>query len=105
MSETLQNEEALGLSIDMIDADRLGQWAANIQTYGSNISEWGSRLFVVNELQRLSGAIASAVRDIGTLRTEVEKLKAERHAFLVDLAEMNKRGVYRDAWKEDDANG
>lgn len=78
MSDTLQNDEALGLSIDMLDADRLGQWAANIQTYGSNISEWGSRLFVVNELQRLSGAIASAVRDIGTLRAEVEKLKAER---------------------------
>lgn len=70
---TIQPDD-LGLSIDMLDSDRLGQWAAN----GSNISEWASKGWLINELQRLSGAIGVAVKDIGSLRAQVAALRAEK---------------------------
>ena len=62
------DDNPIGLSVDMLDADRLAQWAINIDRYGSNLAEWTDRRWLVNELQRLSKAVADVVRDVGVLR-------------------------------------
>lgn len=66
--------EDIGLSIDMIDADRLRAWGRNIVQHGDRITEWGSTHFVSQECQRLADAIAEAVTDIGQLRAEITRL-------------------------------
>lgn len=58
----------LGLSIDMLDADRLRLWADRISEYGRDITQWGSPAFVVEQLRRIATGIEQAVRDIGVLR-------------------------------------
>lgn len=64
--------ELLGLSIDMLDADRLRIWAEKIETHGADISHWSSPVFVVKELRRMADGICAAVKDIGTLRATGE---------------------------------
>lgn len=64
----LIDAEGLGLSIDMMDADRLRDWARLLLEHGPNISYWGDRMFVVSKLQTIATGIEKAVRDIGTLR-------------------------------------
>lgn len=63
----MRNDD-IGLSIDMIDADRLRLWADKIRTYGPNITEWGQSRFVADELERIADCVAQAVCDIGILR-------------------------------------
>lgn len=58
----------LGLSIDMLDADRLRGWADKIEQYGANISYWSDPAFVVAWLRAFAGRLDEAVRDIGNLR-------------------------------------
>jgi hypothetical protein len=58
----------LGLSIDMLDADRLRQYAQNLLTYGPDITHWASVPHVVSKLQTIATGIEKAVRDIGQLR-------------------------------------
>jgi hypothetical protein len=60
--------DAVGLSLDMIDADRLRLWANRLEEYGPNITEWGSVEFVVQNMRQIANGIETAVRDIGTLR-------------------------------------
>lgn len=59
----------LGLSIDMLDADRLLKWAENIESCGPDITRWGSTVSIAQKCRELSANIAQAVRDIGALRS------------------------------------
>lgn len=61
--------DALGLSVDMLDVDRLRVWATNVETYGSELSQWGSPGFVVAWIRGLADRLETTVRDIGVLRT------------------------------------
>ena len=67
-----EGPDALGLSIDMLDADRLRQYAQNLLTYGPDITHWASLPHVVSKLQTLATCIEKAVRDIGVLRAKVK---------------------------------
>ncbi len=61
-------DDDLGLSIDMLDADRLREWARLILIHGNDIGHWGSVPHVANKLQLIATGIEKAVRDIGILR-------------------------------------
>lgn len=50
------------------DANRLRQWAEKLETYGPNISEWGDRRFVIEQLRAVAGRIEATVAEVGTLR-------------------------------------
>lgn len=58
----------LGLSIDMLDVDRLRDWARLILLYGPDISNWGGTAFVASKMQIMATGMEKAIRDIGTLR-------------------------------------
>jgi hypothetical protein len=58
----------LGLALTMLDSDRLRQWAEKLDTYGSDISHWADRRFVIEQLQAVAGRIEDTVREVGRLR-------------------------------------
>lgn len=58
----------LGLSIDMLDVDRLRSWANLIDIHGNDISHWSQRQFVIDWLKEFAGRLETAVREIGELR-------------------------------------
>lgn len=60
----------LGLSIDMLDVDRLRDWARLLLEHGADISHWGSVPFVVGKMQIMATEMEKAIRDIGVLRAE-----------------------------------
>lgn len=62
--------EDCGLSIDMLDADRLRAWADKVEAHGADISHWASCAFVVAELRRIADGVSRAVDDIGSLRKQ-----------------------------------
>ena len=57
-----------GLSVDMLDVDRLRDWARLLLVHGPDIGHWGSVPFVVSKMQTLATDLEKAIRDIGTLR-------------------------------------
>src|SRR5690349_20613775 len=63
-----EQADDLGLSIDMLDVDRLRDWANNLLVYGPDISQWCDRVFVASKMQQMATGIEKAVRDIGVLR-------------------------------------
>ena len=63
-----QTSDDLGLSIDMLDVDRLKMWADRIETYGDRITEWGSPQFVAEKMRDIASRMEEAIRDIGKLR-------------------------------------
>lgn len=71
----------LGLSVCMLDVDRLRNWARNIAVHGADISRWGSVEFVQGRMERIADGLDEAVRDIGTLRAALTA-SAEREAAL-----------------------
>jgi hypothetical protein len=58
----------LGLALTMLDSDRLRTWAEKLETHGSDISQWASRAFVVEQLRAVAGRIEATVHEVGTLR-------------------------------------
>ena len=54
---TLAENDDLGLSIDMLDVDRLREWARLILVHGADISHWGSVPFVASKMQILATGI------------------------------------------------
>ncbi len=66
--EPLERQDDLGLSIDMLDVDRLRDWANLLLIHGPDISYWGSLHFVVSKMQIMATEMEKAIRDIGTLR-------------------------------------
>ncbi len=71
MSETdrARLPDDLGLSVDMLDVDRLRDWARLLLVHGADISQWGSVPFVASKMQTLATELEHAIRDIGTLRS------------------------------------
>lgn len=63
-----KTRDDLGLAITMLDSDRLRQWADKLDTHGSDISHWGDRRFVSEQLRAVAGRIEATVREVGTLR-------------------------------------
>jgi hypothetical protein len=70
--------DTLGLSFDMLDVDRLRQWASNVDTYGPDLTHWAAPRFVSEWLQDLADRLETAVRDIGVLRAQGEAVEAAR---------------------------
>src|SRR5690348_4708725 len=58
----------IGLSVDMLDVDRLKSWASLIEIHGNDISHWAQAAFVVSWLREFAGRLDATVRDVGTLR-------------------------------------
>jgi hypothetical protein len=89
-----EQEESLGLSIDMLDADRLRDWARLIDEFGYDISNWGDRAFISAQLRRIADGVAQTVRDVGTLRAVIDTLRAQlREAQDADIAQMVRQQV------------
>jgi hypothetical protein len=63
-----ETRDDLGLVIDMLDADRLRDWAEKLDIYGNDISHWSDRSFVVKKLRDIAGRLEDTVREVGTLR-------------------------------------
>ncbi len=61
-------EDDIGLSLDMLDADRLREWARLLLVHGGDISHWASVPHVAGKMQIMATNIEKAVRDIGELR-------------------------------------
>jgi hypothetical protein len=61
-------EDEIGLSVDMLDVDRLRKWAENVETYGPDLTLWAYPQFVSEWLRGLADRLDTTVRDIGVLR-------------------------------------
>lgn len=61
-------EDDIGLSIDMLDVDRLREWARLLLVHGPNVGHWASVTHLAGKMQLIATGIERAVRDIGTLR-------------------------------------
>lgn len=80
-------DDDIGLSIDMLDVDRLREWARLILVHGADIGHWGSTAYVVGRMQVMATCIEKAVRDIGTLRNSHADLLAALKALHDDIAD------------------
>lgn len=83
-------KEDVGLSVDMLDVDRLRSWANLFEIHGNDISHWAQRDFVVRWLRELADRLDAAVRDIGALRATKAKyasLLAQIEAVERDMRE------------------
>ena len=65
------NRDDLGLSIDMLDADRLRYWLGVIEDAIGDVEDDPTR--TVPTLSNLPDRLEEAVRDIGTLREQVRE--------------------------------
>jgi hypothetical protein len=61
-------DDSLGLSLDMLDVDRLRLWANRFADYGPDVTHWGSVEFIVAQLRALADRMEEAISDIGKLR-------------------------------------
>jgi len=68
---TPRQDDELGLSIDMLDVDRLREWARLLLVHGADIGHWASVPHVAGKMQTMATDLEKAVRDIGTLRARV----------------------------------
>lgn len=75
-----RREDSRGLSIDMLDVDRLRQWSEHFDTFGANVTHWASVSFMVEQLRGLAGRLEEAVRDVGALRADLAAAREERDA-------------------------
>lgn len=62
--------DSIGLHVDMIDVDRLREWARLILVHGADIGQWGSAPFVASKLQILATDLEKTIQDIGVLRSQ-----------------------------------
>ena len=69
---SIASHDGLGLNIDMLDVDRLQDWARLIADDGGhNITRWGSTTFVVSKLKDIANRMAQEIKDVGVLRRQV----------------------------------
>lgn len=72
MNELVTSEtNDLGLSIDMLDVDRLREWARLLLLHGDEINHWcwwGSVPSVASKMQIMATEMEKAIRDIGMLQ-------------------------------------
>ena len=72
----LSSEDSTGLHVDMLDVDRLREWARLFLVHGCDISHWGSVPHVAGKLQTLATELEKTIRDIGRLREQRDRLRA-----------------------------
>lgn len=60
----VQRLESAVFAFDMLDVDRLNQWAQRIEDYGANITEWGSPAFVAEKLRDIARRLERSVRSV-----------------------------------------
>lgn len=65
-----ERTDDLGLSIDMLDVDRLREWARLLLVYGPDISNWGGLPFVAGKMQTIATGMEKAIREVGQLRSQ-----------------------------------
>lgn len=78
-------DDSLGLSIDMLDADRLRAWANNLLVYGADVGQWGDLIHMAGRMQQIATSIEQAVRDIGLLRAHCKSWPVDYAALAVKL--------------------
>lgn len=61
-------ENSLGLSVDMLDVDRLRSWATLLEIHGNDISHWSERSFVIAWLREFADRLDTTIREVGILR-------------------------------------
>jgi len=69
---TLAEREAirqLGLNVDMLDVDRLRDWARNIETFGNDLTHWASVSHLVRSMRALADNLEKEVREVGRMRS------------------------------------
>lgn len=71
-----ESVDDLGLAVDMLDVDRLREWARLLLTHGADISHWASVPHVASKMQILATALEKVIHEIGTLRSERARLRA-----------------------------
>lgn len=74
-TKTEDSAVELGLNIDMTDADRLRDWARNIDDGGILLTAWASPSFLVIRLRELADRIETEVREVGELRVMACQLR------------------------------
>jgi hypothetical protein len=65
-----EKRDAVGLCIDMLDADRLNEWGRLIDIHGSRIDHWGDPVFVAQRMREIAARIAAVVKEVGELRAK-----------------------------------
>lgn len=73
---TIDAQDDQGLTIDMLDVDRLRDWSRLLLVHGADLGHWGSVTDVAGKMQMIATGIEKAVRDIGTLRAQRDRLRA-----------------------------
>lgn len=68
-----REQDGRGLAIDMLDVDRLREWARLLLVHGPDISHWGSVQFVASKLQIIATCMEHTIRDVGSLRDQIYK--------------------------------
>ncbi len=58
--------------LDMLQADRLRNWARNIRACGADISLWGSPTFVADEAERIAEGIELGIKESPLMDAELE---------------------------------
>lgn len=81
----------LGLHIDMLDVDRLREWARLILEYGSDISHWGDRFHVASKMQTMATCMEKEIRDVGLLRAWAKSWPADYAALAAKLDSCERR--------------
>jgi len=69
-------QDVRGLSVDMLDVDRLRDWARLLLTHGADIGHWASVPHLASKMQTLATMLEKAIRDIGALRDERTRLRS-----------------------------
>lgn len=57
-----------GLNVDMLDVDRLRDWARLLLTHGADVSHWASVPHLAGRMQTLATQLEKEIRDVGELR-------------------------------------
>jgi hypothetical protein len=71
------SDDAVGLHVDMLDVDRLRDWARLLLVHGADIGHWASVPHLASKMQTLATGLEKTVRDVGILRGQRDELLAE----------------------------
>lgn len=69
--ERLATTAEVGVNVDMLDVDRLREWARLIDTFGPDITHWGQPQFVATKMRDIADRLETEVREVGQLRALV----------------------------------
>lgn len=67
----VEQAKELGLNVDMLDVDRLRNWARLIGDGGHDITNWADSMFVAGKLRDIADRLAKEIADVGVLRAAI----------------------------------